>query len=152
MIGTEIVVLLAFISRFSLDRKLTDLKDEISQKQELIEANTETTVYFEQLQQLFTGIKDLLTTQTKPLDILDYISRSLPPDVFIQSMEYNKGQIRIVATAGTTTGFSQFIANLSASPDLTNLELGDIKKSADSGIGFSLNVTQAGLKPVAKKP
>jgi len=62
MIGTEIVVLLAFISRFSLDRKLTDLKDEISQKQELIEANTETTVYFEQLQQLFTGIKDLLTT------------------------------------------------------------------------------------------
>ena len=32
MIGTEVVVLLAFISRFSLDRKLTDLKEEISQK------------------------------------------------------------------------------------------------------------------------
>ena len=39
MIGTEIVVLLAFISRFSLDRKLTDLKEEVGQKQEIIEAN-----------------------------------------------------------------------------------------------------------------
>ena len=27
MIGTEIVVLLAFISRFSLDRKITDLRE-----------------------------------------------------------------------------------------------------------------------------
>ena len=40
MIGTEIVVLLAFISRFSLDRKLTDLKEEIGQKQQILLANT----------------------------------------------------------------------------------------------------------------
>ena len=39
MIGTEIIVLLAFISRFSLDRKLTDLNDEVSQKQAIIDAN-----------------------------------------------------------------------------------------------------------------
>src|SRR3989344_3425468 len=40
MILTEIIVLLAFISRFSLDRKLTDLKEEITQKQAIIETNT----------------------------------------------------------------------------------------------------------------
>ena len=41
MILTEIVVLGAFVSRFSLDRKLTDLKEEITQKQAIIEANSE---------------------------------------------------------------------------------------------------------------
>ena len=32
MITTEIIVLLAFISRFSLDRKNTDLTEEVTQK------------------------------------------------------------------------------------------------------------------------
>ena len=40
MITTEIMVLLAFISRFSLDRKNTDLTEEVTQKQAILEANT----------------------------------------------------------------------------------------------------------------
>ncbi len=41
MIGTEVIVLVAFISRFSLDRKLTDLREEIAQKQIILEANAD---------------------------------------------------------------------------------------------------------------
>ena len=47
MIGTEIVVLLAFISRFSLDRKLTDLKEEISQKIKDLEGSMQTADFWQ---------------------------------------------------------------------------------------------------------
>src|SRR5690349_13458879 len=70
MIGTEIVVLLAFISRFSLDRKLTDLKEEVAQKQEIIEANLPFEQDVRDLQDKLSKIKTLKTQPFNALAIL----------------------------------------------------------------------------------
>src|SRR5260221_9195487 len=70
MIGTEIVVLLAFISRFSLDRKLTDLKEEVTQKQGIIEANLPFENDVRKLQDKLSKIKILINQPIKPLDAL----------------------------------------------------------------------------------
>ena len=50
IICTEIIVLLAFIYRFSLDRKITDLNDEIEQKSAIIAANSNFEEQFRNLQ------------------------------------------------------------------------------------------------------
>ncbi|MEK7591973.1 MAG: PilN domain-containing protein [Patescibacteria group bacterium] len=136
MIGTEIVVLLAFISRFSLDRKLTDLKEEIGQKQQILLANTSLENEIKNTQNQLSKAKNILTEQEKPIEILTSLYSLLPPDVFLLSVELNHEKLTLRANAGTTLGFSQFLTNMKAGKNLTQVEIGDIKKKPPFGIDF----------------
>ncbi len=138
MIGTEIVVLLAFISRFSLDRKLTDLKEEIGQKQTIIEANLAFEQDVRNLQNRLAQIKKLLASQSNPGSLLTTIHVLLPQDVYLQSLDITKDKLRLTAVAGSTQGFSQLIANLQNSRDLLNVEIGEVKRHPVLGLQFSL--------------
>lgn len=139
MIGTEVVVLLVFISRFSLDRKLTDLKEEIEQKQAIIAANVDFENDFRITQDTLGKIRLLLITQERPLIILDDLQALLPPDVYFENLDISKDKITIRGVAGTTLGFAQFLANLNASKELTRVEINDIKKRPPLGILFILS-------------
>ena len=148
MITTEIVVLLAFISRFSLDRKLTDLKEEIAQKQEIIKANTSFEAEFRSLQERIRTIKTLLASQGLPRDVMEELQRLVPPDVHFESLTFNDNGLILKTTAATTGGFSQFLSNLTQSQYLEHIEVGEIKKNPLTGIKFQLT---ASLKKTAKK-
>lgn len=136
MIGTEIVVLLAFISRFSLDRKLTDLKEEISQKQVILEANAPLERDIRLLQDHLVKIKKITVTQPTPVNIITLLGSLIPPDVYIDTLDLTSERLTISATAGETNGFSQFLTNLQATKQFTTLEIGDINKNPLTGIEF----------------
>lgn len=138
MITTEIIVLLAFISRFSLDRKLTDLSEEITQKQSIIEANIDLEKDIKALQTNLTTIKSLTADQKKPIDIVASMETLLPSDVYLTSFELTADKLKLSAVAGTTQGFSQFLANAQATKILANVTLGDINRSPEAGIEFNL--------------
>src|SRR3989344_6821603 len=78
MILTEIIVLLAFISRFSLDRKLTDLNEEISQKQAILEVNSQLEADIRAVQGQLSQVKNLISQQSAPIDILVFLQNILP--------------------------------------------------------------------------
>lgn len=136
MIGTEIVVLLAFISRFSLDRKLTDLKEELSQKQAILEANQPFEQTIRDIQSQTTQIRSLTKNQRVSVEILSSIKTMLPPDVFLLSLDLGKSNVAGSAIAGTTQGFSQFLTNIESSKLLTNVEVGEVNKNPLTGISF----------------
>jgi len=138
MITTEIVVLLAFISRFSLDRKNTDLTEELSQKQAIIEANVTFEREIKSLQANLATAKKLITDQTKPIELVNLIEAMLPPDVYLTSLEISQTKLTLKATAGTTQGFAQFLSNLSAVKQTENVLLGDIERNPITGIEFQL--------------
>lgn len=141
MIGTEIVVLLAFIARFSLDRKLTDLKDEIGQKQVILVANAPFEQEVKNIQDRLAQAKKVLTDQTKPTDLLSFVQTNLPPDVVLGSVDYSSEKLVVEATAGTTEGFSQFITSLTKAPGVADVEIGDIQKQPSKGIVFKISAT-----------
>ncbi len=141
MIGTEIVVLLAFISRFSLDRKRTDLREEIDQKQSILLANLPFENDIRKTQDSLTKIKTLLVGQTLPLDLVTIMATLLPPDVYYKSLDTTKDKIQGDVIAGTTEGFSQFLANLLATKQLANAEISDITKTPTIGIAFTFSAT-----------
>lgn len=143
MIGTEIVVLLAFISRFSLDRKLTDLKEEIAQKQMIIEANQQFEKEIRSLQDQLAKIKALTKDQDRPLTTIILIQSLLPPDVYLQAFELGKDRLKINAIAGTTAGFSQFLASLTGTREISQVEIGEVRKSI-TGIQFQFTATVGG--------
>ncbi len=145
MISTEIVVLLAFISRFSLDRKLTDLNEEISQKQEIITANLAFENEIRSIQNRIDSITSLIAVQKEPVGILSDLQRSLPPDVYFETLDLNDGKLTVKTFAGTTDGFAQFLANISANTKFSGIEVGEIKKNPITGIQFQWTTA---IKPV----
>lgn len=150
MIGTEIVVLLAFISRFSLDRKLTDLKEEIAQKRAIIQANQSFEFDIRSLQFQLAKIKDLFAQQGKPWDLFTRIQSYLPPDTMLESFEQTDDKLSVSAVAGSTEGFSLFLSRLQSDKTLTAVDLGDVTKKALEGIRFKLSAKIALTKPKGK--
>ncbi len=146
MIGTEIIVLLAFIARFSLDRKLTDLKEEITQKQAILVANAAFEQDIRNVQDRLTKIKSLTSNQTKPADLMLFLQTVLPPNVYTGSIDISSEKLIIEAIAGTTEGFSQFLTSVAANRDIQELEIGDIQKQPGKGITFKLSA-QFGSSP-----
>ena len=153
MITTEIVVLLAFISRFSLDRKLTDLTEEVTQKQAILEANIDLEKDIKTLQTTLTTIKKLSADQKNPIDIVTSMETLLPSDVYLTSFELSPTKLTLAAVAATTQGFSQFLANAQSTKLLKNVTLGDISRSPEIGIEFHLTAdTALAAAPAKEEP
>lgn len=146
MITTEIVVLLAFISRFSLDRKNTDLTEEITQKQAILEANMSFEQTIRSLQANIATTKKLLAEQSKPIDILLLMETMLPPDVYLTSLSLTNTKLTFEATAGTTNGFAQLLANLGAVRQLHNIGLNSVSRGTTTGITFQITADIAANK------
>ena len=138
MIGTEVIVLLAFISRFSLDRKLTDLREEIAQKQIILEANKNFEEEIKQLQTNILTVNNLIETQRKPLDIFNQVISILPPDIILLSYKQEDINIELKLLAGTTNSFSIFLNSIQRISSLSNIEITEIRKDALRGTEFRI--------------
>lgn len=134
IICTEIIVLLAFIYRFSLDRKITDLNDEIEQKQAIIEANVGFESQFRNLQKRTNKIVDIVTEQNTPVIILKHLQSITPQGVVFSAFSYTKGLVSINAIANSNSSFSLFLINLKTSPNLNSVNVKSLtKKSTGTG-------------------
>lgn len=142
MIGTEIVVLLAFISRFSLDRKLTDLKEEIDQKQAIIEANQSLEQDVKNVQDKLAKIKTIYATGILAPEIVASLQTTLPPGVYLDTLEISATKVVLKGSAGTNGGFSQFLSKLQSDTTYTNIEVGDIRRDPLKGIVFDINLAR----------
>ncbi len=147
MIGTEIVVLLAFISRFSLDRKLTDLKEEIDQKQAILQANLPLENHIKSSQDRLAKIKTLLADQSKPVDTFKLVNSLMPVDVYLRNLSITGGKLSAEATAGTTNGFALLLNNFQSEKRILSVDIDDIKKDQLSGINFRFTVQFARVAP-----
>ncbi|OGG14942.1 hypothetical protein A2875_03195 [Candidatus Gottesmanbacteria bacterium RIFCSPHIGHO2_01_FULL_46_14] len=150
MILTEIIVLLAFISRFSLDRKLTDLKEEITQKQAIIETNNSLEQQIRLVQQKLTTIRTLITNQAEPITTLRDIQNALPPDAYLESLDISEKEAKMSVIVGTTQGVSSLLTNLKANPHVSSVTIGDITTGKMGGSQFDLTV-EIGSTPQPKR-
>jgi type IV pilus assembly protein PilN len=67
-----------------------------------------------QLQQRVVLIEQLRKSQTGPVHMLDQISRSLPPMLWLTGLKQESNGITIDGRCTTLTGLSDFVANLEA--------------------------------------
>lgn len=81
IIGTEIIVLLAFLSRFKLDRDFNDLNDRIKERQKIIENFRSIEDSVNQLQSRLSQIKTIEAAQGSGLLALPHIAPLTPPEI-----------------------------------------------------------------------
>lgn len=143
VIGTEIIVLVAFILRFKLDRDLKVLSDEAKAKQTMIESFGDLENQTQTLQAYLATIKKLQGQNPSYAEILTSLASLTPYDVIFNQVRVSSSQVSISATALSLGGFSSFVESLKRSKEFKNISLERVKEGT-SGIDFSLQVNYQG--------
>ena len=140
VIITELIVILAFLSRFKLDRDLTDLNEEIKQKQAIIESSAQFEKKFRFLQKQLETIEALNKKQLKVDKVLAELASLTPIDVYLSDFSVEDKKISLTATALSESGLASFLKNLETSSQFENLILSQVNLNKERGIGIQFQL------------
>src|ERR1019366_811137 len=104
-----------------------------------------------QLQQRVVLIEQLRKGQTGPVHMLDQVSRSLPPMLWLTELKQNATDVTIDGKCTTLTGISDFVANLEASGYFKrSIEI--VSTTAEPGQGAAGDLIKFSLKAIFPPP
>lgn len=147
VVFTELIVILAFLSRFKFDRDLTDLNEAVSQKKAIVEAAAGFEQDFRFLQKQLETIASLKKNRLATSLILQEVGALMPPDVSLANFAVEDSTASFTATALSESGLSSFLTNLKNSTRFKNLSLTQVATGTDQkevGIQFQLKTALAG--------
>jgi hypothetical protein len=131
VIAIEIVVVIAFLSRFWLDARITDLNDDIKQKVAIITSQNQFETKFRSAQSRL-NILDQVTKDKKSLEIINSLSSYLPEDAKMVSFSISNKEIQIKANAFRESSASQYLTNLRSQDFLSDVEIIQVDTTADN--------------------
>lgn len=137
VILTELIVILCFLSRFKLDRDLTDLGEEIRQQQAIIASFGDLEKDFRNLQKRLDTIDKLEKKQLLASLLLDALSKTVPLDVSLTDLTVKEKEMEISGLAFSEAGFGSFIRRLSESK-FEKISLEKITRGKTGEIEFKL--------------
>ena len=126
VIVTELIVIMAFLSRFKLDRDLTNLNEVVKQKQAMVSASSDFEKEFRFLQKRLSTIEGLKENQLEADKVLELFSQVTPAGIQLSNFGLNGEKISLTAMADSETTFAVFLKNLKQEPRLTNLTLNKV--------------------------
>jgi len=139
VVFTELIVILSFLSRFKLDRDLTDLNEAIIRQKAIILSygNLENDFRFAQSQ--LEIIKNAYQT-LQPDQYISLLGRATPYDVKLNQLQVKDQTLRISATSVSPQGFIRFITNLLHSDLIAGVAVNQLA-SKDQGLTIVFEVT-----------
>jgi hypothetical protein len=151
VVFTEMVVIVTFLSRFTLDRQLTDLNESIIKKQALLESYASLEEKIKIVQQKGAFI-DTIDTNQELLDVLAIIVNRLPRDIIYSQLDVRDDKVVIVATAYSQISLERFINDINTDPAFSDVLLDKINTSEnETGINFILRANVASYQPPQPK-
>jgi len=136
VIFTELIVILAFLSRFKLDRDLTDLGEEIKQKQAIVQASAQFEKDFRFLNKRLQTIDNLKKDKLEAGVVLEEIANLIPSDVYLSDLSVSKMEVNLNAVAFSEGALAAFLRNLKNSSRFKNLALFQIYIDPEKGAGI----------------
>lgn len=145
VIITELVVMSAFLSRFWLDAKNSDLNDEISVYKAQISAYSDIEARFRSLQERTSIIKAIYSGKTMTSIVTD-ITNTVPGSVSLTSISFSEGQVIIKATSTLEESIAEFLVNLANSKNLSEVNLTQVSSNIDgeAQTNFTVNAIVKG--------
>lgn len=140
VIFTELVVIVSFLSRFTLDRQVTDLNSEILAKAGIIESYGDLEAKVREVQKKIETYNQLKTK--RPLsEIFDQLTRITPEDIQFQELNIQENTVQISARANSRSSLERFIENMQASGYFYNIISENISNTDAKTPGFSFEIS-----------
>ena len=145
VILTQLIVMGAFLYRFTLDRNLTDLRKSIAKDVAVVKSYDKVERDFVLAQKQVTTAKQILTSQELVINTLAEITRVTPGEVWYDRMTVTPATASMTAYAATLSSFGQFLAGIEGSPLFNGVNIGKIESSTSKGaqIQFDVSMTLA---------
>lgn len=142
VILTELVVISAFLLRFILDVKITDLSDSIAAKKALIESSAEFENSFRASAKKIE-IYDLLKNRGFKTSLYEDIAKQVPDGVILTNITFEEGTLEIKGNSSSERQIQVFIKLLGNLPGLGSVKTSQASFSSQleegvGGIGFTL--------------
>lgn len=139
VVFTELIVIVAFLSRFKLDRDLTNLYESIREKQGIVTASASFEKDFRSFQSRLLTADKLIKNQMGTTRLISAVAGATPAEVAINNLTVEKGEIRIKGFALSEVGLKSFLAGLAQS--FTQISVDSVSKNLgeEAGIKFSLS-------------
>jgi len=141
VIITQLVVVGAFVMRFGLDRRLTDLRREIEKEAALIRSFASIEKDFRLVQKQLIFIKPVVARQDETLGIVSRIEQITPSDVWYERISLSPGMVTLSAYSASIGGFSQFLQTLKQDEAFSSISLGSLKSGTQQGAKLQFEVT-----------
>lgn len=153
---TELVVVSAFISRFSLDRKNSDLSETIRQQQAILESTQDFEKEFNSFQQRLKFIKDFYTNDPQYDQKIKTLVNSTPSDLIYKNISVKLDDANKVTANASLIAFNEdsiirFITNLMANPEINDVKINQIeKKSQENNYSIVISIVFKDSKTASK--
>lgn len=127
VILTELVVIIAFLSRFWLDRSLTDISAQNNSRRLQIESSQVFEEDFRSAQERIGLIKKITAANNGSAAIIKLVSSLLPGDVITTDIIVTEAdQLVIRGVSATETGVAGLMSSLGTSKRFKNVSLTDV--------------------------
>lgn len=142
---TEFIVICALLSRFYFDTKLSDLFDEMKQKQAIVDSALSFEENFLEVQEKTKIVKSLLDNENSYSAVVVDISRRLPLDVTLTQVEFSQQSLNLAGYSLSDNGLRVFLSNLITYTNLKDVSLVKISTPKEDVQGTEFNIS-ASLK------
>lgn len=142
IVFTELLVMIAFFSRFKLDRDLAELQEEIKNKQNVIVASQELEKEVRFLQQRLDLIKKYQKQTGSSQLALNNFSQIIPLDVFLSRLDIDQTEVSFTGTSLSYAGLATFINGLQKSPVFERVDFTSVSSGGerDPSLEFKMAV------------
>lgn len=140
VVTTELIVIIAFLSRFWLDTEVANLSEAIDQKKLVVQSESEFEQTFRSLSQRVAKAKELEQLPS-PLAVYDKALPLIPAGVFVSRISVDTQTVSLVASADEAS-LGKLADAFKNSPDFSNVTVEGVSQVEDSsGVGFSLHAS-----------
>ena len=139
VIFTELVVIMSFIARFTLDRQVTDLNSSIEKKKQIILSYGDLEDRFRTVQEKITQYKQT-EQETNIVDTFEHLSSVVPEGIVTENLAIRPTSVALNGSTFSQTAFNKLINNLQLSPHFTNINVGEIEANSDDQNGITFSV------------
>lgn len=151
VIITQLLVMGAFLWRFGLDRRLTNLKREVQQEVAVINSYAQLENDFRLLQKRISYAESTIKRQSEVTGLVELAQSLTPPDVWYERMTISPTSISITAYSASLNGFSRYLSALQQQPQFVTVNVSSIEDGGAKSAELSFNVTLTYAQEKGKK-
>ncbi len=140
VIFTEIIVILSFAARFTLDRQVSDLNKKLLSNQAIISSYGDLEKKF-RLAQAQIAEYDKLNQTSNLIDVFANLTTVVPPDVMVDELLINPSAISVKGSTYSQNSFNTLINNLQISPNFLNVAVSSIEAKDSNSTGLLFTIT-----------
>ncbi len=145
VVTTELIVILAFLSRFWLDTEVANLSEKIEQKKAIVLSQADFEKTFRALSSRVNKSVSIEKLPS-PLALYNLAQPLIPPKVTLSKITLD-GKSIFLAASSDEASLGKMVDSFKNSPDFSGVSIGAVSRSLNgAGVDFSLTANLAGKK------